>query len=173
MTDGPRPNRLHQIVIAVVLVLGVGGLAIAVAAVREVDAEGDVIEERGDPSEVTITGDDDLIAQQPPGASSGGPSASEIVERTIPAEGAEILQQQQIGLEVGAPYRVSTLTIDRVPIAEENLIRRDEVNQVFYQPGDGLEFESFPPGRVCAIAEVEQATSGDPVRSVEWCFEVT
>ena len=121
----------------------------------------------------TLLPEDDLVANQPPGASAGGPSTAEIVERTIPAEGAEILQQQQIGIEVGAPFRVSTLTIDRVPIDEDNLIRRDEVNQVFYQPGEGLEFEVFPPGRVCAIAEVEQATTGEPVRSVEWCFEVT
>jgi hypothetical protein len=44
---------------------------------------------------------------------------------------------------------------------------------VFFQPGEGLEFEAFPAGRVCAVAEVEQVTTGEPVRSVEWCFEVT
>jgi hypothetical protein len=166
-------ETLRRVVIAVAVVLGLGGLAVAGAAVREVDAEGDVIEQTDDPNDVAISGEQDLIDQQPPGAAGGGPSTAEIVERTIPAEGAEILQQQQIGIEVGSLYRVSTLTIDRTPIAEDNLIRRDELNQVFFQPGEGLEFEAFPAGRVCAVAEVEQVTTGEPVRSVEWCFEVT
>jgi hypothetical protein len=173
MDDGTGRDTLRKVFITVVIVLGLGGLALAVNSVREVDAQGDVIEDRDDPGDVTVSGDDDLVAQQPPGASSGGPSAAEIVERTVPAEGAEILQQQQIGIEVGSPYRVTSLTIDRVPIDEANLIRRDEVNQVFFQPGEDLEFEAFPPGRVCAVADVEVAATGEPLRSVEWCFEVT
>lgn len=109
-------DRLRRLGIAVAIVAGLAGLVVAAGAVREVDADGDVIEERGDPNDVAISGDDDLIDQQPPGQTGDGPSRAEIVQRTIPADGAEILQQQQIGIEVGATYRVSTLTIDRTPI---------------------------------------------------------
>lgn len=166
-------DKLRRLAIALFVLVCLTGLAIGASAVREVDEQGDVIEEGQDPDDVLITGDDDLIARQPPGTASGGPREADIVEQTIPSEGAEILQQQQIGIQVGNAYRVARLTIDRTLISEANLIRRDELNQVFYQPSEGLEFDQFPPGRVCAVAEVVAAISGEPVRSVEWCFEVT
>jgi hypothetical protein len=166
-------DKLRRLGIGLVVLACLGGLALAVAAVVEVDPTGEVIEETGDPDDVAISGDDDLIAQQPPGAAGEGPSQDEIVELTIPADGAEILQQQQIGIDLGNRYRVTRLTIDRVPIEEDHLIRRDEQNQVFFQPGEGLEFEVFPPGPVCAVAEVVRLATNEPVRSVEWCFEVT
>lgn len=166
-------DRLRRVGISVVIVAGLGGIALAGAAVREVDRQGDVILQRDDPNEVTITGDADDIALQPPGAASGGPSEADIVEQTIPAEGAQILQQQQIGIDLGNRYRVARLVVGGAVIDEEHLIRRDELSQVFFQPAEGYEFDAFPPGEVCAVAEVEQATTGEPVRSVEWCFEVT
>ena len=43
---------------------------------------------------------------------------------------------------------------------------------MFFQPGPDLVMETFPPGRVCAVAEVMDAATGEAVRSVEWCFEV-
>jgi hypothetical protein len=166
-------DKARRVGIALVVVLCLGLIALAGAAVREVDQDGDVITERDDPNDVAITGDDDLVAQQPPGAAGGGPATAEIVEQTIPADGSEILQQQQIGIDLGNDYRVTRLLIDRTPIEEAHLIRRDELSQVFFQPSDGYEFEVFPAGRVCALAEVERATTGEAVRSVEWCFEVT
>ena len=175
-TDAPRRTRrdkVRRLILAFAVVACLGLIALGANAVREVDANGDVIAEQPDPNDVEITGDDDLVDQQPPGAAAGGPAAAEIVEQTIPADGAEILQQQQIGIDLGNAYRVSQLTIDRTPIEEDHLIRRDELNQVFYQPSEGFEFEAFPPGRVCAVADVELAATGEPVRSVEWCFEVT
>ena len=177
-TEPPRAgltgrDEARRLGMALAAVACLGLLALAVSANREVDATGDVIEERTDPNAVEVTGDDDLVAQQPPGGAAGGPATAELVEQTIPADGAEILQQQQIGIDLGNEYRVSRLVIDRVPIDEEHLIRRDELNQVFFQPSEDYEFEVFPPGRVCAVAEVERAATGEPVRSVEWCFEVT
>jgi hypothetical protein len=166
-------DKVRRLAFALVVLACLGLLAAGVAAVREVDANGDVIEDRDDPNDVEITGDDDLVSQQPPGAAGGGPATAEIVEQTIPAEGAEILQQQQIGIDLGDEYRVTRLLIDRTLIEEDHLIRRDELSQVFFQPSEGYEFEAFPAGRVCAVAEVERAATGEPVRSVEWCFEVT
>lgn len=172
-TELTAKDKLRRLAIALFVLVCLTGIVIGASAVREVDEQGDVIEESGDPDDVVISGDDDLIAQQPPDAAVGGPGEADIVEQTIPAEGAEILQQQQIGIEVGNAYRVARLTIDRTPISEENLIRRDELNQVFYQPAEGLEFEQFPAGRVCAVAEVVEVINDEPVRTVEWCFEVT
>jgi len=166
-------DKLRRLGFALVVLVCLGGLGLAIAATVEVDDEGDAIVDRDDPDDVTISGDDSLIAQQPPNAVDEGPTESEIVEQTIPAEGSQILQQQQIGIDLGNAFRVSRLVIDRVPIDEDHLIRRDELNQVFFQPSEGYEFEVFPPGRVCAVADVVRAADNEPVRSVEWCFEVT
>lgn len=167
-------TRLRRLGFGLFVLVCIAGIAIGVAATREVDSQGDVVLEERDPDDVEISGDESLVEQQPPGAASGGPSEDEIVEQTIPSEGAEILQQQQIGIDLGNAYRVSRLVIDRTPIDEDNLIRRDELSQVFYQPAEGLEFEAFPPGRVCAVAEVVLALNpSESIRSVEWCFEVT
>ena len=42
-----------------------------------------------------------------------------VVEQTFPAEDAQVLQQQQIGIDLGGTYRVSRLVVDRRPIPEE------------------------------------------------------
>lgn len=179
ISDGKRSrlttrDKLRRTVIGLFVVACLGGLALAVSAVREVDADGDVIEERGDPDDVEISGDSSLVAQVPPGAAAGGPSEAEIVEQTLPAEGSEILRQAQIGIDVGDLYDVVQLSINGTVLPDDELVRRSELNQVFFQPAEGFTFESLPEGRVCARAEVVRLTDPDEIlRAVEWCFEVT
>ena len=182
MTDpvtGEQPglttrDKLRRLGIALFAVVCIGGLALGVNSVREVDSDGDVIEERNDPNDVAISGDSDLIAQQPPGVASGGPSEAEIVEQTIPAEGAEILRQAQIGIDLGDVFDVVRLSINGTTLPEAELIRRPELNQIFFQPSEDFTFEALPSGRVCAVAEVVRVSERDQIlRSVEWCFEVT
>ena len=172
MAELTARDKLRRVAIALFVLVCLGGIALAAVATREVDDQGDVITERDDPSDVAVSGDESLAPTTSPSDGSR-PSEDEIVEQTIPSEGAEILQQQQIGIDLGNAYRVSRLLIQRTPIQEANLTRRDELNQVFYQPAEGREFDVFPPGRVCAVADVVEVLTGDPVRSVEWCFEVT
>lgn len=167
-------DKVRRLLIGLFVAVCLGGIAIGAAAVREVDSEGDVIEERRDPNEVEISGDPDLIDEQPPGVASGGPSEAELVEQTYPAEGAEILQQEQIGIDLGPVYDVVRFTVNGTDIPEAELIRRPELNQVFFQPGDDFTFEALPPGRVCAVADVVRVSERDDIlRRVEWCFEVT
>lgn len=166
-------ERLKRTGIVVFVVVCLYGLFYATTRTREVDANGDVItrEAAGD---VTITGDDDLIAQLPPVPVADLPSEAEVVEQTFPADGAEILQQQQIGIDLGDVFRVASLSIDGTLLPERELIRRDELNQAFFQPSDGFTFETLPQGRVCARADVVRSVEPETViRSVEWCFEVT
>jgi hypothetical protein len=165
-------DKVRRMGISAVIVVCLGGIALGASQVREIDPDGNEVLDEQDLADVDITGEDDLIAEQPPGGADAEISREEIVEQTFPAEGAQILQQQQIGIDVGGRFRVSQLVVDRVPIAEEHLIRRDELNQVFFQPGPDLEIEAFRPGRVCAVAEVVDAATDIRIRSVEWCFEV-
>ena len=130
------------------------------------------VAEGQDLADIDVTGDDEPIEQLPPGGADSGVSREDVVEQTFPAEDAQVLQQQQLGIDLGGTYRASRLVVDRQVIPEEELIRRDELGQVFFQPGPDLVIEAFPPGRVCAVAEVVDAATGEDVRSVEWCFEV-
>lgn len=141
---------------------------------KEVDANGDTIVNGVDPNTVEISGDPELVAEQPPGVAGGGPSEEEIVEQTMPAANAEILQQEQIGIDLGDRFNAVSLAINGTVLPESELNRRPELNQVFFSPGEGRTFETLPAGRVCATATVERISDpGDVVRSVEWCFEVT
>lgn len=165
-------DKVRRLGISLLIVACLAGIALAGSRVRRIDADGNEVPRAQDLDDVAITGDDDLIARLPPGAADPEVPREQVVEQTFPAEGSQVLQQQQIGIDLGGTYRVARLTIDRQPVPEEQLIRRDELGQVFFQPGPDLVIEAFPPGRVCAVAEVVDARTGEAVRSVEWCFEV-
>lgn len=165
-------DKARRLGISLVVVACLGGLALAGSQVRRIDPDGNEVPEAPDHEGVGISGDEDLIAQLPPGGADTEVSRDDLIEQTFPAEGAQVLQQQQIGIDLGGTYRVARLVVDRQAIPEDQLTRRDELGQVFFQPGPDLVIETFPAGRVCAVAEVVDAATGEEVRSVEWCFEV-
>lgn len=167
-----RQDKMRRMGITLLIVACLCGLAVAGSQVREIDPDGNEVPQADDLAAVEITGDEDVMASHPPGAADPEVSREEVVEQTFPAEDAQVLQQQQIGIDLGGTYRVDRLVVDRQVIPEDELIRRDELGQAFFQPGPDLVIEAFPPGRVCAVAEVIDAANGEPARSVEWCFEV-
>jgi hypothetical protein len=150
-----------------------GGIAWGASHVREVDENGDVVADGGSPADVEITGDEELVSGAttlPPGL----PSEEDVIEQTFPSESAEILQQQQIGIDLGSAYWVVNLYVDRTLIPEGEVTRRNELNQAFFTPGEDRTFDVLPPGRVCAQADIADIQRRDTVvRQVEWCFEVT
>lgn len=167
-------DKARRLGIGLFVAVCLAGIAYGASQVRSVDANGDVVVDGVDPDGVEISGDPELINEQPPGAANQGPSEAEIVEQTIPSESAEILQQNQIGVDLGTPYNATSLSINGTVIPEEELTRRTELNQVFFQPGEDATFEALPPGRVCATATIERVSDpGEVIRTVEWCFEVT
>jgi hypothetical protein len=167
-------DKVRRLGIGLFVMVCLAGIGWGASRATEVDSNGDAIAERNDPNAVEISGDPDLIDDQPPGVASGGPSQAEIVEQTIPADGAETLRQAQIGIDLGNLYNVVSLSLNGTRLPEDELTRRAELNQVFFQPAEDATFESLPSGHVCAVAEVERSSEpGDIVRSVQWCFEVT
>jgi hypothetical protein len=167
------PDNLRRTAIVLFVLACLAGLLYACSLTREVDENGDVIAETRDPDDVTVSGDEELIAELPP-VGGGGPTEDEIVEQTFPAEGAEILQQQQIGIDLGDQYYAERFYVQGTLLPEGEIVRRDELNQAFFQPGGDTTFDVLPPGRVCARVDVVRSVSRDtPLRTVEWCFEVT
>ena len=175
-TPAPTPlttkDKLRRMAIVLVVLGCLVGIGWGASHVREVDENGDVITEQ-DAASVEITGDESLL----PARDDDGtdvPSEDELVEQTIPSEGAEILQQQQIGIDLGPTYRAEAFYVDGTLLPEGDLTRREELNQAFFSPGDDTPFEVLPAGRVCARVDVARIDDrAEIVRSVEWCFEVT
>lgn len=166
-TDRIRRTLIVLFVLGCLTAIGWG-----CSQVREVDANGDVVAEERDPADVAVSGDEDLVAGLET-VPSGVPSESEIVEQTFPSEGSQILQQQQVGVDLGPGYRVVDLYVNRTLIPRSELTRRDELNQAFFTPGGDRSFEELPPGRLCAQADVAAIDDLETVvRQVEWCFEV-
>ena len=169
MAELTRRDKVRRTAIALVVVAAAGGLAFAGFRTREVDANGDAIVDSGDPCEVTVSGADvDLPACDP----NREPAAS-VVEQLFPAEGAEALQQVQVGVDLGPAY-TGALYIDGIEVPEDQLVRVEALNQIFFSPGEGRVVDEWRPGRNCVRAIVWPIVEGrSESRDVDWCFEVT
>jgi hypothetical protein len=166
-------DKLRRTGIALLVLACIGGLALAVNATREVDANGDTVTEDQSIDDVVESGDAGILSTLPPPPDPNAPQLDEIVEQLFPPRDSEALRQQQVGVDLGAPY-TGILVINGVEIPEDELQRRPELNQVFFQPGDGLAVEELSPGRNCVTAVVwREPESREESRTIDWCFEVT
>jgi hypothetical protein len=94
------------------------------------------------------------------------------VERLIPADDDKMLQQAPVGIDLAAGYD-GTLTVNGVPIPEDQLTRTPQLNLVEFQPGPGKEIEQLPPGENCVVATFWRSETGPAQSSgVSWCFTV-
>lgn len=97
------------------------------------------------------------------------------VERLIPASGAEVPRQSQVGIDVADGFD-AYLIINGVQItgAEAGLIHDLGTGVVLFQPGEGKVIESLNGGRNCIVAmvwkQLEGPSTADPV---SWCFDAT
>lgn len=166
-------DKLRRLAIFIVVVLCLVGLGFAASATREVDENGDVVTDEPSVGDVVESGDAEVQATAPPLPDPNAPDLDDIVEQLFPARDSEALQQQQVGIDLGATY-TGVLIINGIEIPEGQLQRRPELNQVFFQPGDDLALEELSPGRNCVVAVVWRETeTREDGRSVNWCFEVT
>ncbi len=125
---------------------------------------------------ITTTGD----PEQPIVA--GNPA----VEELIPAPGAEVLQQSQVGIDLVAGYSAQ-LFINGTPIPpdEVNVLRDVEdpqvsaeqaaafdstINRFVYQPLAGRAVPELVGNENCAVAEFWPLSDPDSIQRVEWCF---
>lgn len=95
------------------------------------------------------------------------------VEFLFPQPGAPLeVRQAEVGVDLRAGW-TGVLQIAGVEIPEDQLRRVDPQNQFFFQPGEGKEFEEFPPGQLCATALIwPQTEDRDVAETVRWCFRV-
>ncbi|MCD9623731.1 hypothetical protein [Rhabdothermincola salaria] len=105
-------------------------------------------------------------------AEDGGTGQSSAIEQLYPTEEAQILQQDRIGIDLAPGYEGS-LALNGDPLPDDEVMLVPELNQVFYQPGPGQTFESWPAGRNCIIATFWRSETGPGQSSSRaWCFTV-
>lgn len=98
----------------------------------------------------------------------------DVVERLVPAQGAEALQQAEIGIDLAPGYEGGlVLNGTAIPTDELRIVR--EQNQVFFAPGQGRTFEALPSGSNCVTAIVWRSADGRGPGDLtfQWCFDVT
>ena len=96
-----------------------------------------------------------------------------VVQLLAPPDGSNVLSQAQIEIDLTSRYDAH-LSINGVPVPDEQLQRHPELNQVLFTPGPGKIFEKLPSGRNCAQANIFRVDgSSEQVPPVRWCFNVT
>jgi hypothetical protein len=148
MAEPTHRQRLTdgQLRVLVAAMVALAGLALY-AGVRATDT--------GDADPVTVSGRPD------------------VVERTIPGAGDEVVRQAELGIDLAPGYE-GALLVNGVEIPTDELRVVDEQNQVFFTPGEGKAIEQLRAGPNCAEAVVWKASVGRGTaddHSFSWCFE--
>ena len=104
------------------------------------------------------------------------PTVSEsAVEQLIPGDGSpSVLRQAEIGIDLKDGW-TAELSVNGVPIPDDQLRRNDALAQVFFTPGPGKEVERFDAGTVIVVASIWRPIDGETRedgRQVVWRFKV-
>jgi hypothetical protein len=96
------------------------------------------------------------------------------VEHLYPRNGAEVLRQVEVGVDLAAGYE-GALVVNDTPIPDDQLRLVPEQNQVFFTPGPGRALETLPPGTNCVTVSAWKSAEGRGANdlSFRWCFDVT
>jgi hypothetical protein len=138
-------RRIRRFVTTLVIIACMGGLVLAVQRTQ-----------RGDKDEPKFTGE-----------------RKSIVELQAPAAESSVLSQAQLLIDLTTNYDAS-FTVNGVPIPDDQLQKRPELNQVIFNAGPGKAIEKFPAGRNCVEARVFRVDGvQEDVPPVRWCFNVT
>ena len=95
------------------------------------------------------------------------------VERLIPPRNSEILAQEPLGIDL-APGYTGVLIVNGTEVPEDQLIRRNGLDEILYRPSADDAAVEYLAGENCVVALVwpVDGTRLD-ARTVSWCFNVT
>ena len=157
----PGPARLAyptrtKVVVVVVLTVAVAALVLGYLTTAD----------RGGP--------DARVSGTAPGA---GERVAGGVEALLPRDGAEILGQELIGIDLAPGWTGDLLLLPgngQATTLPEDELERDELNRITYQPGPGRTVERLS-GDYCLAATIWDQVEGREAtqRTVNWCFSAT
>lgn len=102
---------------------------------------------------------------------SGGTPEAQVIERLIPGEGDSTIAQAAVGIDLITGWDAS-LTINQVPIPDDQLQKTLDLGQITFDPGEGKVIEALNGQQQnCATATYWQLATG-PEQSFTrtWCF---
>jgi hypothetical protein len=99
------------------------------------------------------------------------PGLPDAVESYSPADGANVVRQAQIVVDLEAGYLLE-LTVDGVPVPAVEIVGDDISGRYTWEPGPGKAFEEWTAGFHHVVATWDR-TSGMPAPgSLRWSFRV-
>lgn len=93
------------------------------------------------------------------------------IRTLLPGPGAQTPQQDRIGVVV-APNWTASLSVDGLPIPDDQLTSRPSLGEYFFDPGPGQVIEILRTGRVCATVSARALVGDEDPVSHTWCFTV-
>lgn len=100
----------------------------------------------------------------------GGSPEDQVIESLHPGDGDQTLRQGEVGIDLITGWDAS-LSIDAIPIPDDQLDKVVDLGQVTFRPGAGKVLPYLQAGQNCATATYWQRATG-PEQSFTrtWCF---
>jgi hypothetical protein len=106
-------------------------------------------------------------------AGRGGGAEQQGIRSLVPIPGAQVLQQDRVGVVVEPAWDAS-LSINGTAIPDDQLSKDLDLGQVFFRPGPGKVLESLAPDRNCVTAQIwRRALGPDSASTRTWCFRAS
>lgn len=101
------------------------------------------------------------------------PGRDAAIEALIPTEGADVLRQSTVGIDLVDGYR-ARLIINNQTIPDDQIGGDTALSLFTFTPGEGQALESLAGGQNCAIATYWRIVDGpERAQSIRWCFRAT
>lgn len=93
------------------------------------------------------------------------------IEKLVPAPATQILSQAEVGVDL-APGYTAELSLNGIPIADDEVKRVDATNSVLFLPGPGKSVQEFTPGTNTITVRYWRIADGEgTAQSSTWVFE--
>lgn len=101
------------------------------------------------------------------------PARDAAIEALIPSEGADVLRQATVGIDLADGYQ-ARLIVNNQNIPDDQIGGDNALSIFTFTPGEGQALESLAGGQNCVIATYWRVVDGpDRSQSIRWCFRAT
>lgn len=98
------------------------------------------------------------------------PARDAAIEALIPTEGADVLRQATVGIDLVDGYRAG-LIVNNQTVPDDQLGGDTALSMFTFTPGEGQVVESLTGGQNCVIATYWKIIDGpERAQSIRWCF---
>ncbi len=95
------------------------------------------------------------------------------IEALIPIRGAEVQQQQKVGIDFANGWTGNQLVIGPEVIPDDQLRIVEALGEITFQPDAGKALEQLPGESVCAQMQYWELINPTLVKTFDWCFTVS